>query len=466
MANEPCVANIQGLEQTRALVASLEAGLQFSRCIAGTMDVLKQLLASSPDDVKHTIALLIIAQQFEIDGAEASLRKMLPLVFSQDKGVCEAVERAFITIYIKESSSETALSLINLTLDATIGDLTSIEALVSKFTATGDISRSMISALWNYFTFNAVDVTPQRSRGALVILCMAAKSKPEILSTHLQSLMDIGLGRRASDDPLLARFTCIVFQRLSTDDRASLGSHHKIFSVLSSLIKGQGLSEEIWYSTVEQAINAVYILHPTPEQFSSALLIKLFQSLFGRCENKSDGSPPASGGKTCENAKDLGIGYAENSSKHPSNVMVFTLSRFLFALAHVALKHLVYIESCVRKLRKQRADKDKAVADAVADMQASEVPSSKSATDKSKNESINEELGMAASEDARIDVLLEKAESEIVGGETNQQFLIGTMAPIVAKICRNMTLMQQNPRLRSSAMLALCKLMAIDANFW
>jgi hypothetical protein len=44
----------------------------------------------------------------------------------------------------------------------------------------------------------------------------------------------------------------------------------------------------------------------------------------------------------------------------------------------------VYIESCVRKLRKQRADKDKAVADAVADMQASEVPSSKSATDKSK----------------------------------------------------------------------------------
>jgi hypothetical protein len=65
-------------------------------------------------------------------------------VFSQDKGVCEAVERAFITIYIKESSSETALSLINLTLDATIGDLTSIEALVSKFTATGDISRSTV----------------------------------------------------------------------------------------------------------------------------------------------------------------------------------------------------------------------------------------------------------------------------------------------------------------------------------
>jgi hypothetical protein len=45
------------------------------------MDLLKQLLASSSsDDVKHAITLLILARQFEIDGAEESLRKMLPLV--------------------------------------------------------------------------------------------------------------------------------------------------------------------------------------------------------------------------------------------------------------------------------------------------------------------------------------------------------------------------------------------------
>lgn len=62
-------------------MASLESGLQFARCIAGVMDLLKQLLASSSsDDVKHAITLLILARQFEIDGAEESLRKMLPLV--------------------------------------------------------------------------------------------------------------------------------------------------------------------------------------------------------------------------------------------------------------------------------------------------------------------------------------------------------------------------------------------------
>lgn len=97
-----------------------------------------------------------------------------------------------------------------------------------------------VAALWNYFTFNAPDVSPQKSRGALVILCMASKSQPRIISSHLQSVMDIGLGRRAREDPLLARYACIALQRLSDVDRVGLGSTHKIFSILSSLIIGPG----------------------------------------------------------------------------------------------------------------------------------------------------------------------------------------------------------------------------------
>lgn len=88
----PSPTDIGGLEQTRALVASLESGLQFARCVAGVMDVLKQLLASSSsDDVKYAITLLILARQFEIDGAEDSLRKMLPLVRSVDTSLLDEI---------------------------------------------------------------------------------------------------------------------------------------------------------------------------------------------------------------------------------------------------------------------------------------------------------------------------------------------------------------------------------------
>lgn len=73
--------DVGNLEQTRALVASLEAGLRFSKCIGAIMPTLVQLMASSSaTDVENTILLLMRCKQFQIDGSEECLRKMLPLV--------------------------------------------------------------------------------------------------------------------------------------------------------------------------------------------------------------------------------------------------------------------------------------------------------------------------------------------------------------------------------------------------
>jgi condensin complex subunit 1 len=82
---DPTVVEITNLEQIRALVASLEAGLRFSKCITSLMSTLVQLLASSSaTDVENAILLLMRCRQFQIQGSEAALRKMLPLVISQN----------------------------------------------------------------------------------------------------------------------------------------------------------------------------------------------------------------------------------------------------------------------------------------------------------------------------------------------------------------------------------------------
>jgi condensin complex subunit 1 len=79
--SDSSVPDVGNLEQTRALVASLEAGLRFSKCIEATMPTLVQLMASSSaTDVENTILLLMRCKQFQIDGSEECLRKMLPLV--------------------------------------------------------------------------------------------------------------------------------------------------------------------------------------------------------------------------------------------------------------------------------------------------------------------------------------------------------------------------------------------------
>lgn len=56
---------------------------------------------------------------------------------------------------------------------------------------------------------------------------------------------------------------------------------------------------------------------------------------------------------------------------------------------------------------------------------------------------INAELGFAASEDAALDALFEKAEKEIVSGGSNEKNLVGISATFLSKLCRNYGLLQK-----------------------
>ncbi|XP_019431612.1 PREDICTED: condensin complex subunit 1-like [Lupinus angustifolius] len=440
--NLPDVGN---LEQTRALVASLEAGLRFSKCIEASMPTLVQLMASSSaTDVENTILLLMRCKQFQIDGSEECLRKMLPLVFSQDKSIHEAVENAFHTIFIRKNPVETAKNLLSLATDSNIGDLASLEFIVSALVSKGEISSSTISALWDFFCFNVGGTTAEQSRGALSVLCMVAKTSTGVLGSHLQDIIDIGFGRWAKVDPLLARTACLAIQRLSEEDKNKLlaNSSIRIFAILQSLITGFGLPGNIWYAATDKAIAAIYAIHPTPETIASDMIKKSLSSVFNE------------GGGDVQSENDT------SSGSIPVTVQVEKLSRCLFLISHIAMNQLVYIESCARKIQKQKNMKEKK------EIENQSIDSNDTAsTGTQKDSDINAELGFAASEDAALDALFEKAEKEIVSGGSNEKNLIGICATFLSKLCRNFGLMQKYPDLQASAMLALSRLMIIDSDF-
>ncbi|CAL5420709.1 unnamed protein product [Camellia sinensis] len=442
------VPDLGNLEQTRALVASLEAGLRFSKCVSATMPTLVQLMASSSaTDVENTILLLMRCKQFQIDGSEACLRKMLPLVFSQDKSIYEAVENAFITIYIRKIPVETAKNLLYLAIDSNIGDLAALEFIVGALVSKGDITASTISALWDFFCFNVSGTTAEQSRGALSVLCMAAKSSTGVLGSHLQDIIDIGFGRWAKVEPLLARTACLALQRLSEEDKKKLLSSNgsRVFGILESLVTGFWLPENIWYAAADKAIAAIFAIHPTPETLAADLVKKSLSSVFN-----------CSGGDELENEIDGG------NTNVLTSVQVTKLSRHLFVVSQVAMNQLVYIESCMRKIQKERAKKEKLEADRqnVHTDVTTNVDNSNSSFGFLKDNGINAELGLAASEDAMLDTLSDRAEKEIVSGGSTQKNLIGHCAPFLSKLCRNFSLMQ-----KASAMLALCRFMIIDADF-
>ncbi|KAJ8570427.1 hypothetical protein K7X08_037399 [Anisodus acutangulus] len=429
------VPDFGNFEQTRTLVASLEAGLRFSNCVSATMPTLVQLMASSSaTDVENTILLLMRCRQFQIDGSEACLRKMLPLVFSQDKAIYEAVENAFITIYVRKNPEETAKNLLNLAIDSNIGDLASLEFLIGALMSKGDLTSSTLSALWDFFCFNIAGTTAEQSRGALSILCMAAKTSNSILSSHLQDIIDIGFGRWAKVDPLLARTACVALQRLSEEDKKELLSTNgsRVFSILESLVTGFWLPEHIWYAAADRAVATIYTIHPYPDRMAAGLVKKSLSSVFD-----------CSGGDELQNVLSI--------------VQVSKLSRILFVVSHVALNQLVYIESWVRKIRKDKAKREKMVTEDKSDCTDN--------TGAQKDNGINAELGLAASEDAFLDTLSERAEKEIVSGGSCVRNLIGHCTPFLSKLCRNYSLMQKYPELQASGMLALCRFMIIDADF-
>uniref|UniRef100_A0A2N9FEF9 Condensin-1 complex subunit CAP-D2 n=1 Tax=Fagus sylvatica TaxID=28930 RepID=A0A2N9FEF9_FAGSY len=440
------VPDVGNLEQTRALVASLEAGLRFSKCVSATMSTLVQLMASSSaSDVENTILLLMRCKQFQIDGSEACLRKMLPLVFSQDKSIYEAVENAFVTIYIRKNPIETAKNLLSLAIDSNIGDLAALEFIVEALVSKGDISTSMISALWDFFSFSVSGTTAEQSRGALSVLCMAAKSSTVVLGSHLQDIIDIGFGRWAKVEPLLARTACFALQRLSEDDKKKLLSVNgsRVFGLLEKLITGFWLPENIWYAAADKAIAAIYTIHPTPETLAADLVKKSLSSVFD-----------CSGGDELQNDID------SSSASVLTTVQVVKLSRYLFIASHVAMNQLLYIESCARKIQKQKFAKEKA------DIDCHNLQSNGTApADTVKDNNINAELGLAASEDAILDMLFDKAEKEIISGSSSEKNLIGDCASFLSKLCRNFGLMQKYPELQASGMLALCQFMIIDAKF-
>ncbi|GJN10798.1 hypothetical protein PR202_ga28922 [Eleusine coracana subsp. coracana] len=454
--HDATIVDITNLEQIRALVASLEAGLRFSKCITSLMPTLVQLLASSSaSDVENTILLLMRCRQFQIEGSEAALRKMLPLVFSQDKSIYEAVESAFITIYTRNSTNETAKSLLNLVIDCSIGDLAALESLISSLVSKAEISSSTVqlsfpfilafattlnlSALWDYFCFNINGVRPVQSRGALSIICMAAKSSPSILGSHLQDIIDIGFGRWAKEEPLLARTACLALQRLSEEDKRKLiNTNNRVFAALHGLITSFSLPDKIWYGAADKAISTIYALHPTPEIFATEIAKKSLSSVFG-----------------VSRTEDMSNGDQTQNDTFLSSVSPSKLGRFLFVISHIALNHLVYIETSVRKVQKQKRKDDK-LESTTQDIHADGPKSSEA-------QGINAELGLGATVDIAIESLAERAEREIVC--CSEKNLIGYCGPFLSKLCRNLTLLQKFPELQASAMLALCKLMIIDAEF-
>lgn len=427
------------IEELQALVASLELAVDFSNAITSSMPSLVNLLASSTvSDVQDSIALLLTCKQFEIVGAPDAIRKMLTLVFARDQNVKEKVIEALDQLYLSGwagnnyTSAQAAQNLVNLACGATLGELGSLEEIVKCFSDRGLITAVTIHELWEIAQKHSQEMHHPEAdrgsalrhlRGAMAIISMAVGVIPEtITATRVKILLQI-VFNRARGDALTARHAFVALGRIDNFSDDSFASvRNDVYAALIRAVVSSEIPDSVWYTVAEASLSAIYSLHPKPEDLSICMIKTLAcQTFEGRDQ---DENPPPS----------------------------YLASKTFFLVGEVSLRHLVLIEKSAKYVRRARLEAERKAAEASGDP----------GTSTDEDEDMNAELGVGGvAADAELDNMKEMAEKQIV------QFNKGIIKPFAKMIintCRHPSFNTAEPILKSSALLALTKLMVVDVN--
>ena len=423
------------------------AAVSFIESVHRAMETIMELLDSKTlSDVSEAISLVVMADAFKVEKARDGVRKMMLLVWSKDPAIKESVITAYKTLFIvrpcegvprQHRATAVANSLIGLTLGANLGEITSLDEIVAELVTQDVIKDAAIAALWNTFGSES----SHASLGALMILSMAANSKPKVIEGNLSKLIAVGFKNLTNATAMdLAKQTCMALQKLQPTG-VELSPSHQLFDHLRSILLvddakvtgSRKAFDNSWFSAAEQALNTAFDLCTQPEDFCTNIIRML-------------SAEP----RMWKNA-------GKSLSKRG-------LSRLLFVVGHVAVKHFVFIETIASKIRKQEEKKEKAQTMKL-DTGAPGSPRGVAA-----------EMGISAAiDDGEVEAIREMAEVEILG----RQNLIGICSTLITSLCglayaksssvedgeAKTVAKSLDGGVRESAVLGLCKLMCVGQEF-
>ncbi|KAG0278180.1 Condensin complex subunit [Linnemannia exigua] len=439
--------------------------IRFIHLIHRGVPVMCELLASTTkQEVIEAMEFFVAIHRYKVRSASEGIRKMVHLVWMKDnndeaKGVRTRLVECYWQIYLapeeslteKENTAVIARNLVSLTYNSTLAELTSLEQLLTvivtdSLTGSNDISISdeVVEKLWQVYSHHKDIPNPQR-RGAIIILGMLAKAKPDIVANKIETILRIGLGKHGRADLALARYSCIALQRIAGEkkkqkgmiaqDTVRLPIDHPIFLRLRNLIDTPTTSKN-WFAVAEQVLNTIYLLSEHPDSLCGDIIKTRCKSIFNLMESMDSPDTMSIDVPSTPLPEDSTIN-PENAFKVDS----WHLSQIIFIVGHVAIKHIVHMEVIEEEFKRRKAGQGADGKKAVVDDELDQV--------------------VGTTEDEFGDAMAHIRERELLFGEDS---LLQVFGPLIITICGNNTL-YSDKTLQSSATLALCKLMCISAEF-
>lgn len=390
--------------------------MHFIEQLDSATDTIADLLASTvKSEVLEAIEFFRIAHDYKLETAEGGVKRMLHLIWSKDeatteedgkeiKGIRSKLIECYTQLYFeplpdlspKDNITRVAQNLIELTRDATLAELTSLEQLLGVMMAKGVVEDEVVTKLWAVYS-SSKDVQRFQRRGAIIVLGMLAAPKPDVVADQVETLLKIGLGPHGKADLVLAKYTCIALGRVSGSVKKVKGSlddasvrlpmDSPVFTRLQDVIQNplQGRGDREWFSMAEQAVNTIYSLGDQPDALCAAILREMTERVF-----KAHEEEPEVEGEEGESVRDESVAptptqadeegtptqsqYPQTPSRFASQTPgptpgppptkkvignAFELSQLLFVAGHCAIKQMVHLELVERDLKRRKAEEDK-----------------------------------------------------------------------------------------------------------
>lgn len=437
------------LVKQEMLVQYLQDAYSFSQKITEAIGIIsKMMYENTATVVQEVIEFFVMVFQFGVPQAVFGVRHMLPLIWSKEPGVREAVLNAYRQLYLNpkgDSARAKAQALIqNLSLllvDASVGTIQCLEEILCEFVQKDELRPAVTQLLWERATEKA-PCSPLERCSSVMLLGMMARGKPEIVGSNLDTLVSIGLEEKFPQDYRLAQQVCHAIANISDRRKPSLGKRyppfrlpqeHRLFERLREMVtKGFVHPDPLWVPFKEVAVTLIYQLAEGPEGICAQIL----QGCAKQAQEKLEEKNP-----TQEDLQDT------------PTLPAFLLMNLLSLAGDVALQQLVHLEQAVsgelcrrRVLREEQEHKTRN-------------PKEKNTGSETTME---EEMGLvgATADDTEAELIRSICEMELLDGRQ----ILAAFVPLVLKVCNNPGL-YSNPELSVAASLALGKFCMISATF-
>uniref|UniRef100_A0A8C2WJC8 Condensin complex subunit 1 n=1 Tax=Cyclopterus lumpus TaxID=8103 RepID=A0A8C2WJC8_CYCLU len=422
------------LKKQEMLVQYLKDTETFALQVERAISVINSMLYwKTTSVVQEAVQFCVTVCEFSVANSVSGVRKMLPLVWSTDTAIKDAVVQAYRRLYLNPQGETIRVkahtlvdSLSELMVDASLGTIQCLEE-IEFFGGGSNLQSTVVQVLWERFTGKR-ETSGLHRRAAVLLLGMAAR---EVVLSNLDTLCSVALGEKVTEDFLLARDSVLTICSITDHVRQSKGApfrlpqDHQLFTCLTQAIaEGVVMEDPYWQSFMEPAVRLLYFLSESPDQLCSRLLQRCARLLLDQI---------------------VECGELESNEQ----VNCVCLAQLLALCGCVAFWQVSHLERSVSaELRRRRGEREERE-------EKEKGPSSKAKV----RSAMEEELGLigASAEDTEAELIRNICETELLAEEN----LLCAFLPLLVRVCSSPG-HYSHPQLTTAACLALSQYMMIS----